>query len=200
MKLIAHRGVVNNKIKENTLAAFKEAVLNGKYVGFELDVRQTKDNRFVIHHDLIHKDKFISNYDYKEIKNEMPLLTDVLKLNTNKIILIEIKDYKINYEKFLKLLNKYSNKNIYVMSFHNSIISNLKELNCSFKLGVLNYLINTEVNYRYDFISYINSFINDKIKNYCYKHSIKLFSYAIHNKKQIVNKNIYYIVDEKIFT
>ena len=200
MKLIAHRGVVTKKIKENTLAAFKNAICDKNYVGFELDVRQTKDKKFVIHHDLLHNNKFISDYDYKEIKNEMPKLSDVLKLDTDKIILIEIKDYKIDYQFFLKLLNKYSNKNIYIMSFHNNVINKLKELNCSFKLGVLNYLINTEVNYQYDFVCYINSFINDKVINYFRRHNIELFSYAIYDKKQIVNQSIYYIVDEDIFT
>ncbi|MBQ4583390.1 MAG: glycerophosphodiester phosphodiesterase [Bacilli bacterium] len=197
MKLIAHRGVVTKDIKENTLAAFIKAIYDENYVGFELDVRQTKDKKFVIHHNLLHNDKFISNYDYNEIKTDIPLLLDVLKLDTNKIILIEIKDYKINYQSFIKVLNKYSNKDIYVMSFHGNVIKELKKLNCPFKLGILNYLINTEVNYNYDFICYINDFINDKIISYCHKHNIELFSYAIYHKKQIVNKNIYYIVDDE---
>ena len=197
MKLIAHRGVVTKKIKENTLEAFKAAIVDKKYIGFELDVRQTKDKMFVIHHDLLHSDKFISNYDYKEIKEEIPLLSDILKLATDKIFLIEIKDYKIDYEKFLKLLNKYLNKDIYVMSFHSNVIKKLKKSDCSFKLGVLNYLINTEANYKYDFICYINRFINNKVINYCRKNNIELFSYAIYNKKQIVNQSIYYIVDDE---
>ena len=197
MKLIAHRGVVNKDIKENTLKAFNAAIKDNKYVGFELDVRQTKDKKFVIHHDLLHNNKFISDYDYKEIKNEMPKLSDVLKLDTDKIILIEIKDYKIDYQLFLKLINKYFNKNIYVMSFHNNVIKRLEKLNCSFKLGVLNYFINTEVNYGYDFICYINSFINSKVIKYCDKHNIDLFSYAIYDKKQIINQKIYYIVDDE---
>lgn len=199
MKLIAHRGIVNKNIKENTIMAFKEAINSDKYKGFELDIRQTKDQKFVVYHDLLYKDKFISDYSYKELKTKMPLLVDVLKLNTSKIILIEIKDYKINYKKLSQVLNKFHNKNIFIMSFHNNVIKNLKELNFPFKLGVLNYLINTETNYQYDFIGYIDSFINNKIIDYCHKHNILLFSYAIYSKKQLVNKDIYYIVDDKIF-
>lgn len=199
MKLIAHRGVVKNNIKENTLKAFKKAIDDNKYVGFELDIRQTKDKKFVIYHDLFYKDKFLSNCNYKEIK-QLPKLTDVLKLQTNKIILIEIKDHKIDYHKFLNLIKKYSNKNIYIMSFHNNVIRKLKELKCPYKLGFLNYLINTEANYQYDFICYINSFINNKRINYCQKNNIELFSYAVINKKYINNKNIYYIIDDKLIS
>ena len=44
---IAHRGKVTNLSKENTLEAFIEAINDPKYLGFELDIRTTKDKRFV---------------------------------------------------------------------------------------------------------------------------------------------------------
>ena len=44
MQLIAHRGLTNKDIKENTLDAFKNALKKG-YNGIELDIRYTKEKR-----------------------------------------------------------------------------------------------------------------------------------------------------------
>ena len=138
---IAHRGVVNKVQKENTIPAFLNAINNDKYCGFELDVYTTKDKEFVVHHNPVIKGKFIWKYTYKELKEKGVIkLEEVLKLKTDKIILIEIKDINIDIHKFSKLLNKYPDKNIYVMSFFNSVIS--KFHNPSFKVGVLNYILN----------------------------------------------------------
>ena len=50
-KIIAHRGIYNNKIKENTYLAIFNA-FNNKYIyGVEFDIRLTKDNKIVIIHD-----------------------------------------------------------------------------------------------------------------------------------------------------
>lgn len=45
----AHRGLHDNKIPENSLTAFEKAVQAG--YGIELDVRVTRDNVLVVHHD-----------------------------------------------------------------------------------------------------------------------------------------------------
>ena len=50
MKLIAHRGLTNENIKENTLEAFINAIENN-YDGIELDIRLTKDKKIVVLHD-----------------------------------------------------------------------------------------------------------------------------------------------------
>ena len=49
MKLIAHRGLTNENIKENTLEAFINAIENN-YDGIELDLRLTKDKKIVCLH------------------------------------------------------------------------------------------------------------------------------------------------------
>ena len=41
--LIAHRGLVKEGVKENTLQAFLGAIKSKKYTGFELDVYTSKD-------------------------------------------------------------------------------------------------------------------------------------------------------------
>ena len=154
--LIAHRGVFNSVVKENTIPAFLGAINNSRYAGFELDIYTSSDGIFVVNHDPLVNGKFIWKYSYKELKKKgIVRLEDVLKLKTDKIILIEIKDINIDINKLSLLLNKYKKKNIYVMSFFNSVIRKFKNVN--FKIGVLNYILNSTQEYAYDFIGVIYS-------------------------------------------
>ena len=67
-KLIAHRGEKKSS-EENSLAAFFDAI-NGEYVGFECDVRMTKDKKFVIYHDALFKGKLVKTLDYEVFQKE----------------------------------------------------------------------------------------------------------------------------------
>jgi len=195
---IAHRGLVKNGIKENSIEAFKAAIDSNKYCGFELDVRVTKDKVYVIYHDMLFKGKLVNNVLYKEFKKEhIPKLSDVLKLNTDKIIMIEIKDFNIDVIKLSKILNKFNNKNLYISSFNNKILLKLKPYLNNIKIGSLNYILNSLDNYSsYDFICIINYLITPKIIEYFKANNIELFSYGISNKNNIKYKNIFYIIDE----
>ena len=198
MWFIAHRGLVKNDIKENTIEAFEAAIKSDKYVGFELDVRVTKDNVFVIYHDMLFKGRLVNKVLYKELKKEhIPKLIDVLKLNTNKIIMIEIKDFSIDVIKLSKILNKFNTKKLYISSFNNKILLELKPYLRNIKIGSLNYVLNSLDNYSsYDFICIINYLITPKIIEYFKANNIELFSYGISNKNNIKYKNIFYIIDE----
>ena len=89
--LIAHRGKVDSINKENTIEAFKAAINDIKYDGFELDIRETKDKKIVVVHDFVVDNKLIKRVNYKELEHyNIPLLESVLKLDTEKIIMIEI--------------------------------------------------------------------------------------------------------------
>lgn len=193
-KLIAHRGEKKSS-KENTIAAFFDAI-NGDYYGFECDIRMTKDKKIVVYHDPMFKGKLIKNYNYKELKsNNIPLLEDVLNIKTDKIIMIDIKDAFIDDKILLKVLNHYKDKNIYVMSFYDNIINKLFVDNCGFKVGILNYVLNTNDNhFKYDFLCILNTFLNNEIINK-YEHDKKeLFVYGI-KRKDIKDLYPYYIVD-----
>ena len=193
--LIAHRGLVKEGIKENTLQAFLGAIKSKKYTGFELDVYTSKDGIFVVHHDPLINGKFIWNYNYKElIKKGIIKLNDVLKLNTDKIILIEIKDIHLDIEKFTKLLNKYQNKKLYVMSFFNSVIKKFK--NPTFKVGVLNYILNSTSEYHYDFIGILYDVATTHMINSLKDLNIEVFLYALNKKDKYLFKDVYYIVDD----
>lgn len=193
--LIAHRGLVKEEIKENTLKAFSEAIKSPKYAGFELDVYTSKDDIFVVHHDPLINGKFIWNMTYKELKKKGIIkLIDVLKLETDKIILIEIKDININIEKFTILLNKYKNKKIYVMSFFNSVIKKFKKP--TFKVGILNYILNSTSEYHYNFIGILYDVATNHMINSLKKLNIEVFLYALNKKDKYIFPDVYYIVDD----
>lgn len=191
---IAHRGLVKNGVVENTLPAFLNAIKNHKYAGFELDVYTSKDKVFVVHHDPIVNGKFIWKQTYKELKKSGIIkLSDVLKLNTDKIILIDIKDINLDINKFSKLLAKYQKKNIYVMSFFNSVIKKFK--NPTFKVGILNFVLNSTSEYNYDFIGILYDIATTHMIKSLKDLNIEVFIYAISKKDKYIFKDVYYIVD-----
>ena len=194
---IAHRGLVKKEIIENTIPAFLGAIDSDKYVGFELDVYTSKDKEFIVHHDPLLDGKLIWNYEYKELRKKgIVKLEDVLKLKTNKIILIEIKDINLDINKFTKLLNKYKDKKIYVMSFFNSVIRKFK--NPTFKVGVLNYVFNSTSEYPYDFIGILYDVATEHMINSLKELNIEVFLYALNKKDKYIFKDVYYIIDDNM--
>lgn len=215
--LIAHRGLDNNKYKENT----KEAIINTlkkDYIkGIEIDVRITKDNKIVIIHDstinrvsdgiglvknmtLKKLKKF--NFGTKENPSKISTLKDILKIVPNdKIILIEIKCFneEFNFIKhFYNIIKNFEDKQIYLMSFNKSIIKKLKKLHANLKCGILvSKIINkNHLSENFDFLA-ISSYNIDEIPNY----KKAIFIWAISNKKRFIelkkkmDNNTYYIVD-----
>lgn len=201
LKFIAHRGVVKGSIKENTMEAFIEAINNSNYEGFELDVRVSKDNEFVIHHNSFIDGKLVKNLDYKELKDlGVVRLKDVLKLKTKKKVFIEIKDFKMNLVELTKLLNK-SKLNIYLMSFDNTIIKQVSTFKRKFKVGVLNYYINSEDNYNYlDFICLLYLGISEKTINFFGKQNIEVVVYGLPSHLKVKDYNVLLIADDEYVT
>lgn len=201
MKFIAHRGVVKNNIKENTLEAFEEAINNSNYEGFELDVRVSKDKEFVIHHNSFINGKLLKTLDYKELKElGVVRLKDVLKLKTNKKIFIEIKDFDIDLKELTRLLNK-TRLNIYLMSFDNNIIKKVSTYKRKFKVGILNYYLNSDDNYRYlDFICLLYLGINEKTIRNFEEQDIEVILYGLPNHLKIKDYNVSVIADDEYVT
>ena len=113
-----------------------------------------------------------------------------MELNT----LIPVKNIENKYNKFIKLLGKYQDKNIYVMSFSNKIISKLNIENRNYKLGILNYILNTtELIHELDFIGILNSLLNDSILEKL--SNLEILSYGLF--ENLKYEDIYYIVDNK---
>lgn len=193
-KLIAHRGDKESS-KENTMAAFFDAI-NKDYVGFECDVRQSKEGDFFIYHDVLYQGKIFRKMNSNTlIKNKVPKLTNVLMINTSKIILLDIKDPLINTDNLIKILNKYSTKNIYVMSFYDNVINKLLIKDRKYKIGILNYILNTQDNhFNYDFICLLQIFASTKMIDKFRQQKKEVFIYGVKNE-QINNYFPYYIVD-----
>lgn len=120
---IAHRGLHNDNIAENSLSAFKNAVEHGYAI--ELDVQQISDGTLVVFHDeslsrLTGQDGYLQNLTKKELKNYklegtedcIPTLDEALKVIGGKVpILIEIKNLKKvgpTEQKIYETLKKYS--------------------------------------------------------------------------------------------
>jgi len=100
--LIAHRGLHNETVPENSMAAFEAAVLAGYTI--ELDVQLTKDNQVVVLHDndlnrVFGLDKTIIEMTYEELQaytildsdQKIPLLSDVIAMIDDQVpVMIEI--------------------------------------------------------------------------------------------------------------
>lgn len=197
--LIAHRGKVDSINKENTIEAFKAAINDIKYDGFELDIRETKDKKIVVVHDFVVDNKLIKRVNYKELERyNIPLLESVLKLDTEKIIMIEIKDPNMDIAALSKLLEKYQDKKIYLMSFYNNVIKEFLKLSHTCKCGILNYGFNHEYSYNeYDFICILDFSLTDNIIDYFRRRKIEVFSYGLLTNKLNIKEYVNYIIDNK---
>ena len=102
---IAHRGLFGDKIPENSIPAFKNAIKNK--LPIELDATCLVDGVVVVFHDeklarMTGKDGFISNCKYSDIskltlgqsKEKIPTLKDALDVIDGKVpVLIKIKNF-----------------------------------------------------------------------------------------------------------
>ena len=141
MKIIAHRAKIE-KYKENSLKAVQYS-LNQNYVdGVEIDVRMTKDFKFVLNHDPFYKGHHIKHTTLKTLKKiGLNSLEEILKnIKTTKIILIEIKEestkYRILVAKLIRMIKKYK-LNIYIFSFNYNLMKYIKKKHPNIKCGIL---------------------------------------------------------------
>ncbi len=187
--LIAHRGLYDNKkIKENTIMAFDKAFQNG-FDGFETDLRLTKDGKVVLMHDPVISrvsDSYglVSSLNYSELKKkfrDIALLQDITSKYHKKIIFLELKD-KIDVTKYLDGENIY-----YITSFNYNNIKSLPKGN--YKRGVLNYVFNTNIDYKnLDFIMILSDLITDKIYEFYTKQGIEVVLYGINKRIPTLKK------------
>lgn len=122
--LIAHKGVYNSGIPENTLPAFYKCV-DKNYI-IELDIHILNDKTIVVYHDfnlkrLTGKNKVIETLSYAQlskikIKNKytIPTLEQVIHIISGKVpVIIEIKDVDNNSyfeDELVKILDNYSGR------------------------------------------------------------------------------------------
>jgi glycerophosphoryl diester phosphodiesterase len=151
---IAHRGLHDEKICENSLSSFKKAVERGYNI--ELDARMSKDQCIIVHHDdnlkrmtgvdididIINSDE-LKKYPMINSQEIIPTLKEVLDLVEGKVtILIELKiknEFNPEFpEAVLKVLDEYPYKDkIALQSFNPYAMKWLKQKSCPYLLGQL---------------------------------------------------------------
>ncbi len=200
-KIIAHRGLHDNNIKENTIESFKKAISEG--IPFELDIHIIKDGTLVVFHDnnlkrLYKKDVNINKLNYKKLSklsnNEIAKLEDVLAITKGKVpIIIEIKKDNKKYElekKLVELLDNYKGK-FAIKSFSKESMlwfkKNRPEYVRGFLLGNKEYNFWNRLKLRFiinkidpDFLSISYKLLNRRFINH-YKKDRKLFVWTINN-------------------
>lgn len=207
MHLISHRGLDNHEFSENSLNAITN-VLKKEYIeGIEIDVRITKDKEIVLIHDpvidLISNGsgivkymnlKELQKYQYGKSKEPLATLNEVLNsINTNKKILIELKEFGNDYiplvDETIKIINKY-NLDIYITSFNYKLLNYIKSKYKNIRCGlIIGYGLNSlKINNNFDF-NIISYYYHNKINN-----SKLTFVFNI-TKKVSLNNNFYLISD-----
>ena len=79
------------------------------------------------------------------------------------------------------------------MSFFNSVIKKFK--NPTFKVGILNFVLNSTSEYNYDFIGILYDIATTHMINSLKDLNIEVFIYAISKKDKYIFNDVYYIVD-----
>ena len=141
--IIAHRGA-SSLARENTIESFKKAIEIGVDM-IEFDVRRTRDQALIVHHDELIQGKPIKELTYDEISKtavgqgfSVSTFEQALKCTSGKIKLdVEIKEE--GYEKeIVELLFKYFKKDQFVMtSFYDSCIRKIKDDYPDTKTGLI---------------------------------------------------------------
>lgn len=201
MQLIAHRGLTNKDIKENTLDAFKNALKKG-YNGIELDIRYTKDKKIVVHHDIFinrtsNGTGKVNNLTYKELKkynfgtnkfpSKIPLLKDIIKNISNTIIFIELKD-NIDKEELYKILKQNNTNTYYICSFNKEYLNNYDNL---YNIGIINNIFNSNIDTKkYNFIMILEDIFREDIYNYYISKNIEVVIYGTLKSISLKNKEI----------
>lgn len=149
-KPVAHRGLWNENICENSLSAYKNAIDNGFPI--EIDVYSSKDGVLMSFHDkslvrMTGVEGFIFDKTYDELKElklngsdqEIPTLDQVLALCEGKTpLLIELKDQpdKSYVKRVVERLKRYKGE-FAIQSFNPLLIKAVKKLAPEFIRGIL---------------------------------------------------------------
>ena len=201
MNIISHRGSNISKYQKNTKQALLTAINLDFISGIEFDIRITKDKKIVIIHDpiinlvsngsgLVKKLKYKKllkyNFGTKENPSKICTLEELLDdINSDKKILIELKEESKNYKTFVNIVYniiKNYKLNIYIASFNYELIKyfslfynkcgliigngiNIDKKYNNFNYNILTYKYRKIYNKKETFLWTINSY-KDDLDNY----------------------------------
>ena len=141
--VIAHRGA-SSMARENTLEAFQKAIdLRADMI--EFDVRRTKDQRYVIHHDPQLAGKHLNRITYLEVRQiartlgfHVPELEEALHLARGRIGLdIELKEVGYEREVIDRICDLLPREDFIVSSFRRVSISRVKQYRSGVRTGFI---------------------------------------------------------------
>jgi glycerophosphoryl diester phosphodiesterase len=160
ISIVAHRGKTAQVKSENTMEAFRSAmlILGGCTTEIctpqiEFDLRMTRDGYVIIYHDRAIDELEISDLDYHQIQSiakrkgfEIPLFEDLLKLcrdapgsGLSQRIALDIEIKEEGYEeRVIALATEYlSYANFVIKSFNDASVRKIKDLDPKIKVGLL---------------------------------------------------------------
>ena len=141
--IIAHRGATS-PARENTLEAFQKAIdLRADMI--EFDVRRTKDQRYVIHHDPHIAGKPLNELTFREVREiarslefHVPELEEVLELTRGRIGLdIELKEEGYEREIIRLAGQSVAEGDFVVSSFHAGCLARVKQCRSGVRTGLI---------------------------------------------------------------
>lgn len=138
--VIAHRGA-SRAAPENSPAAFEAAIEVG-CDAVELDVRRTEDGVLVAHHAAMRRGTPVTRLTYAELvrraRHPPPRFADVVALCAGRIGMdVEIKEPGVEHEVLEVLAQRFSGGALLITSFHESVITSVKQADPSTHCGLL---------------------------------------------------------------
>lgn len=138
-KSVSHMGRCNNK-PDNTIEAFQSAIDAG-FSMIELDIRKTKDNHIIIHHDDNVNSHLISQTSLTQLqslKPNLPTLTQVLELfKTQTTFDIEFKEAGYEAYALQTILQHLTYKQFIITSFNFQLLTTLRRTDPNVQLGYI---------------------------------------------------------------
>ena len=150
--IVSHRGKINLGSPENVLIGIQEAIDVGVDM-VEFDIRRTKDDFLVCHHDPTVNGKMVSDLNFnelKKVKKTICKLEEVLDICKDKVgVNLEIKEIGFEDKIVEELTANFSYDNFFVTSFSSLVLRKIKKLDCKIKTGLLvGNAINLQVFYK----------------------------------------------------
>lgn len=219
---IAHRGLHDKSIPENSLESFENAIKNNYNI--ETDVHLLKSGEVVIFHDftlkrMCNKNVSISDLTLDDIKSDeyllpngqhIPLLSEVIDFVNGKTgLLVELKiTFGSKLEKAVHKLIKGKESWIYIQSFKPTIISYFNKNAPEFERGILSDNIVFPITKLFikkmqpDFISYgVKNTSKVSLHKLMKKYKMNLLTWTINTEDKVnksINDNANNIIFEKV--
>lgn len=141
--IVAHRGA-SNLARENTIASFEKAIDIGVDM-IEFDVRRSRDQTLIVHHDELVGGKPIKTLTYDEISEgaktqgfSIPTVEEVLQHTSGRVDLdVEIKEEGYE-EEVVEILHRHLKTDRFLItSFHDLCVKRIKDNHPDVRTGLI---------------------------------------------------------------